>query len=237
MFMMLLTGNSISKSSLSSKSCCCRQSSVYSATTIHEIIHEAFHTTGELRSSAAESLHCTDRLSRCLEHSEVDHAKPGAWRCRKQDRDTVHSCIWTAGYVDSCRVYSAYPRTIWVSYAGHIRVARNAFAMPAMSSSFFSDHGLPVLALHQNRQTSKISITRPKAANGPYCFNSSSQLILTAALRYFALSSLNRLLMSPIFSRLSPRYNRSSMFFVITCVTSFNSSFSLPKFPVARLSW
>lgn len=69
------------------------------------------------------------------------------------------------------------------------------------------------------------------------CFNSNSQLILTAAFRYFLLSSLNRLDMSPMRSRLSPLYSRSSMFLVMTLVTSFSSLFSLSRFWVARVSW
>ena len=68
------------------------------------------------------------------------------------------------------------------------------------------------------------------------CFRSSSQFIRTAALRYFLLSSRSLPDISPIRSRLSPRYKRSSMFFVITLVTSFNSSLSLSRFCDARLS-
>jgi hypothetical protein len=98
---------------------------------------------------------------------------------------------------------------------------------------------------------------KPSAANGPYysrisipaagqqftvwtqltCFNNNSQLILTAAFRYFLLSSLSLPLISPILSKLSPRYNKSSIFFVITFVTSFNSSFSLSRLADARESW
>lgn len=76
----------------------------------------------------------------------------------------------------------------------------------------------------------------PSAAKGPYCFSNSSQLILTAARRYFFESSLNRLLISPIFSKLSPRYSKSSIFFVMTFVTSRSSSFSLSRFCDARAS-
>ena len=72
--------------------------------------------------------------------------------------------------------------------------------------------------------------------SGRTCFSINSQLILTAAFRYFLLSSLSLPLISPILSRLSPRYRRSSIFFVMTLVTSFNSSFSLSKFAVALLS-
>jgi hypothetical protein len=43
--------------------------------------------------------------------------------------------------------------------------------------------------------------------------------------------------MSPILSKLSPRYRRSSMFLVMTLVTSLSSSFSLSRFCVARESW
>lgn len=90
--------------------------------------------------------------------------------------------------------------------------------------------------LQKNRHQRKTIIKSPSPPNGPYCFNNNSQLILTAAFRYFKLSSLSRLLTSPIRSRLSPLYNRSSMFFVITFVTSRNSSFSLSRFCVARVS-
>lgn len=69
------------------------------------------------------------------------------------------------------------------------------------------------------------------------CFNKSSQLIRTAALRYFILSSLNRPDISPMRSRLSPRYSRSSIFFVMTLVTSRSSSLSLSRFAAARLFW
>jgi hypothetical protein len=69
------------------------------------------------------------------------------------------------------------------------------------------------------------------------CFNSSSQLIRTAAFLYFLLSSRNLLEISPILSRLSPLYSRSSMFLVMTFVTSFNSSFNLSRFCVALESW
>jgi hypothetical protein len=68
-------------------------------------------------------------------------------------------------------------------------------------------------------------------------FNKSSQFIRTAAFLYFLLSSRNRPDSSPIRSRLSPRYNRSSIFLVITFVTSRSSSFSLSRFWEARLSW
>lgn len=81
-----------------------------------------------------------------------------------------------------------------------------------------------------------MSINSPNPPIGPYCFSSSSQLILTAACRYFLLSSLNRLLTSPILSKLSPLYNKSSIFLVITFVTSRNSSFNLSRFWVARES-
>lgn len=69
------------------------------------------------------------------------------------------------------------------------------------------------------------------------CFSSSSQLMRTAAFLYFRLSSRNRLDMSPMRSRLSPRYSRSSMFLVMTLVTSLSSLFSLSRFWVARVSW
>ena len=68
------------------------------------------------------------------------------------------------------------------------------------------------------------------------CFSINSQFILTAAFRYFLLSSRSLPLISPILSKLSPRYSKSSMFFVMTCVTSFSSSFSLFKFDDALTS-
>lgn len=89
----------------------------------------------------------------------------------------------------------------------------------------------------KKRQMMKIKMINPSPAKGPYCFSISSQLILTAAFLYFLLSSRRRPLISPILSRLSPRYNRSSMFFVMTLVTSFSSSFSLSRLELARASW
>ena len=89
----------------------------------------------------------------------------------------------------------------------------------------------------RNRQYTNPSINIPTPAIGPYCFNINSQLILTADFLYFRLSSLNLPLISPILSKLSPRYNKSSIFFVITFVTSLSSSFSLSRFCVARESW
>lgn len=112
------------------------------------------------------------------------------------------------------------------------------------------------LLYQRNRHQMKKIITKPRAAKGPYCsgvsnhgfmndhraerltcFNSNSQFILTAAFRYFLLSSLNLPLISPILSKLSPLYNRSSIFFVMTFVTSFNSSFNLSRFADALESW
>lgn len=69
------------------------------------------------------------------------------------------------------------------------------------------------------------------------CFKSNSQLMRTAAFLYFWLSSLKRPDSSPIRSKLSPRYNKSSMFFVMTFVTSLSSSFTRSRFCDARLSW
>ena len=66
---------------------------------------------------------------------------------------------------------------------------------------------------------------------------SNSQLMRTAAFLYFRLSSRKRPDNSPIRSRLSPRYSRSSIFFVITFVTSRSSSLTLSRFCDARLSW
>ena len=90
--------------------------------------------------------------------------------------------------------------------------------------------------VQKNRHQTKIKMNSPNPANGPYWLNNNSQLILTAARLYFALSSLNLLLTCPIRSRLSPLYNRSSIFFVMTFVTSRSSSFSLSRFCVARES-
>lgn len=42
---------------------------------------------------------------------------------------------------------------------------------------------------YQNRQIRSNKMTRPKPANGPYCFSKSSQLIRTAALLYLRESS------------------------------------------------
>lgn len=113
-----------------------------------------------------------------------------------------------------------------------------------------------MLFYHRNRHQINTIMMKPSAAKGPYyleintrntkkepgaekltCFNINSQLIRTAAFRYFLLSSLNLPLISPIRSRLSPLYSRSSMFFVITLVTSFSSSFNLSKLADALESW
>lgn len=51
---------------------------------------------------------------------------------------------------------------------------------------------------YQKRQTRRISITRPSAPNGPYCFKSSSQLMRTAALLYLAESSRSLEDISPV---------------------------------------
>jgi hypothetical protein len=83
----------------------------------------------------------------------------------------------------------------------------------------------------------KTIMINPNPAKGPYCLSNSSQFILTAALRYFLLSSLSLWLISPILSKLSPRYSRSSIFLVMTLVTSRNSSFNRSRFAVARESW
>jgi len=91
-------------------------------------------------------------------------------------------------------------------------------------------------ASQKNLHQMNIIINSPNPPNGPYCFSNSSQLILTAACLYFLLSSLNRELTSPIRSRESPLYSRSSIFFVITFVTSLSSSFNLSRFCVARVS-
>jgi len=82
-----------------------------------------------------------------------------------------------------------------------------------------------IVPLHQkNLHQMKSIMTRPTKHNGPYCFHIYSQLILTAACLYFLLSSLSLELISPILSKLSPRYNKSSIFFVITFVTSFSGN-------------
>lgn len=88
----------------------------------------------------------------------------------------------------------------------------------------------------KNLHQMKVIINSPSPPIGPYCLSNNSQLILTAACLYFLLSSLSRELTSPILSRLSPRYSKSSMFFVMTFVTSLSSSFSLSRFCVARVS-
>ena len=77
----------------------------------------------------------------------------------------------------------------------------------------------------------------PTAAKGPYCFSNNSQLILTAAFRYLNESSLNPLLSSPILSKLSPLYSKSSIFLFMILLTSLNSSLSLSRFADARASW
>lgn len=62
---------------------------------------------------------------------------------------------------------------------------------------------------------------------------SNCQFILTAALLYFLLASLNSLLIVPILSKESPLYNRSSKFFDMIWVVSFNWACTLSKFPEA----
>ena len=79
-------------------------------------------------------------------------------------------------------------------------------------------------------------MTNPNPAKGPYCFINNSQLILTAAFLYFLLSSLNLPDISPIRSNESPLYSKSSIFFVMTLVTSRNSSFSLSRLAEALVS-
>lgn len=71
---------------------------------------------------------------------------------------------------------------------------------------------------------------------GLTCFTNNSQLMRTAARLYFLLSSRKRPDSSPIRSKLSPRYRRSSIFLVMTFVTSLSSSFSRSRFCDARLS-
>lgn len=97
--------------------------------------------------------------------------------------------------------------------------------------------GNPTLGYQKNLHHINTIITNPTPANGPYCFSSSSQFILTAARLYFLLSSFNLPDISPIRSRLSPLYSKSSMFLVMTLVTSRSSWFSLSRFCDARLSW
>ena len=48
----------------------------------------------------------------------------------------------------------------------------------------------PIL-FQKNLYHKKNNTITPSPANGPYCFRSNSQFILTAALLYFLLSSLN----------------------------------------------
>lgn len=84
-------------------------------------------------------------------------------------------------------------------------------------------------------QMMTLNLSEDKIA-GLTCFTSSSQLIRTAARLYFLLSSRKRPDSSPIRSKLSPRYRRSSMFLVMTFVTSLSSSFSRSRFCDARLS-
>lgn len=64
-----------------------------------------------------------------------------------------------------------------------------------------------LLFLHpqKKRHQRKTRMIKPSAPKGPYCLSIRSQLILTAALRYFLLSSRRRELISPMRSRLSPR--------------------------------
>ena len=91
--------------------------------------------------------------------------------------------------------------------------------------------------IQKNLHQMNTSMTRATPPIGPYCLSNNSQLILTAALLYFLESSLNLPLISPILSKLSPLYNKSSIFLVMTFVTSRSSSLSLSKFWEARLSW
>lgn len=116
-----------------------------------------------------------------------------------------------------------------LTFLGHSLVVQ--FSSPQLRCRI-TRYPAPQKNLHHKNTT--MNTTNPPI--GPYCFISSSQLILTAALLYFLLSSLSLELISPIRSRLSPRYNRSSIFFVITLVTSCSSEFSLSRFCVARVS-
>lgn len=70
---------------------------------------------------------------------------------------------------------------------------------------------------HQNRQTKRISMTRPSAPKGPYCFSSSSQLMRTAARLYLAESSRSLEDMSPVQAHVSyPLYHIHHFFVVLS---------------------
>lgn len=109
----------------------------------------------------------------------------------------------------------------------------------------------------KNRSQIRKSRRKPTPANGPYydkleghfrksscgwvsrqltCLINSSQLMRTAAFLYLLLSSRRRPDSSPMRSKLSPLYKRSSIFLVITLVTSRSSSFNRSRFCDARLS-
>lgn len=72
----------------------------------------------------------------------------------------------------------------------------------------------------------------PTPAIGAYCLNMASKLICCAFFLYLIESFLKVLDKSLILSSESPLYKRSSIFLVMTALTSANSSFNL-----SRLDW
>jgi hypothetical protein len=124
---------------------------------------------------------------------------------------------------------SAEPRLFYVLLLRISRAVQTAGNLSHLSGNDIGN-------IQKNRHQRRNRMRKPTPANGPYWLSSNSQLMRTAALRYLALSSLNLLLTCPMRSRLSPRYNKSSIFLVMTFVTSRSSSFSLSRFWVARVS-
>lgn len=73
----------------------------------------------------------------------------------------------------------------------------------------------------------------PAPTMGMYCLIMASKLILCALLLYFNESLFKLDDKSLILSNESPLYNKSSMFFVMTFLTSAKSLFNLSKFDCA----
>lgn len=75
----------------------------------------------------------------------------------------------------------------------------------------------------------KNTTNKPAPTIGMYCLINASRLILCAFLRYLIESFRNEDDKSLILSKESPLYNKSSMFFVITFLTSAKSVLSLSR--------
>lgn len=95
-----------------------------------------------------------------------------------------HSMLWTMYIRESTR----WP-LIW-------SIVTEYYARPPLTNIPYGTvmlhrKTLDLILSQKNLYHKKNSTITPSPAKGPYCFRSSSQLILTAALLYFLLSSLN----------------------------------------------